>query len=792
MNLMMPKDGKTGNDNNGDGVPDYDMKFTFSGDDDVWVYIDGNLFLDLSGIHRHVGGEIDFVNGTIKYYELDVTNGGDVSTEPYKTYTFEQVIRKALAWRNRTANNGAGLTEAEMQAKVKELIDPETNTFYEYSTHVFKFFYIERGSGSSVCRINFNFPLLRKNSITVTKEAPPDDSTVQMLGNPDYYFNILDRTDHTLLIGPNSITKIDTFKILDSDGNVIGTGKTDEYGIFTLKAGQTALFEGIPENTGEYYVQELIKNDDNEQYVGNVEINGAKNSDVVDWSTRDWFWKVKYPDGYVSTGDEAADKKARETGPYGFIWHYYSSAYVDISNSRSMHFDVKNGIITSRLGKLCVTKNVIGPDGTTLVTDGKKFRIYVELDGEPLPAGTPYTVGDETRYVAEDDAGYIELASGETATIRNIISGTKFLVKEDPDSAKGYKVDYKMGKLHSTYYTEFPGDSITSPIFVNLTGHALITNSENGASVQIPLTKAFTNFAGTSYDYTFVLKEADENGKVKDGGVTKEETGTFTATEQTFTFSALNYLKHNYDSFPATAYYLIYEKGETATSLDNTQAFLVEVTISEDEDSKAAVKPITAAITSVSEGTLSANGTVSGLTERSTTDITFTNTLTGGLTVTKEVIQGSSHHHGLDFPFTLTLESGESGANVPSQILVDGTAVDAVDGVFSFTLKHGGTAVLTGLPVGAKWTLTEGDTANDADSYDTVITQGEEKLTGTVAEGTVGLGTVTVAYQNTVRYRLPETGGAGTTPYTMAGLVLITVSAAYLLYRPKARRREAE
>ena len=81
MNFMQPKGGMTGNDTNQDGESDYPMVFYFTGDDDVWVYIDDVLFLDLSGIHRHVGGEIDFVNGEVHYYYLDTANTGDVSEE---------------------------------------------------------------------------------------------------------------------------------------------------------------------------------------------------------------------------------------------------------------------------------------------------------------------------------------------------------------------------------------------------------------------------------------------------------------------------------------------------------------------------------------------------------------------------------------------------------------------------------------------------------------------------------------------------------------------------------------
>ncbi len=134
MNFMMAENGLTGKNN------DTPMVFSFSGDDDVWVYVDGALFLDLSGIHRHVGGKIDFVNGMVHYYGLDEKTGDvDMEGSPYASFSFAQLFE------------AAEMDDIELNSK---------GTFKDHTNHELKFYYMERGSGSSVCSISFNFPLL--------------------------------------------------------------------------------------------------------------------------------------------------------------------------------------------------------------------------------------------------------------------------------------------------------------------------------------------------------------------------------------------------------------------------------------------------------------------------------------------------------------------------------------------------------------------------------------------------------------------------------------------------------
>ncbi len=66
-------------------INDKDSVFNFSGDDDFWLYIDGNLVLDIGGAHGVVGGSINFKTGNVtvdgaKNQNLDNILGGDWNT----------------------------------------------------------------------------------------------------------------------------------------------------------------------------------------------------------------------------------------------------------------------------------------------------------------------------------------------------------------------------------------------------------------------------------------------------------------------------------------------------------------------------------------------------------------------------------------------------------------------------------------------------------------------------------------------------------------------------------------
>ena len=116
-----------------------DMIFEFSGDDDVWVYIDGVLVGDLGGIHEKATLKINFATGEVKVGHIDGANGTEQILE---TTNIKAKFQAAGATSNFTGN-----------------------TFSSSTKHKLSFFYLERGAGASNMKLKFNLTTLPSSEV---------------------------------------------------------------------------------------------------------------------------------------------------------------------------------------------------------------------------------------------------------------------------------------------------------------------------------------------------------------------------------------------------------------------------------------------------------------------------------------------------------------------------------------------------------------------------------------------------------------------------------------------------
>lgn len=147
--FQQPKDGKIS--------PSTDMSFTFSGDDDVWIFIDGVLVGDIGGIHLPDGIKINFSTGAITYQAIQVRNSANGPIlDPQDITHMNSTIRDMFK-----------LAGAEDDAAW----DAEhPDTFASGSIHTLQFYYMERGNDVSNCSISFNLEPILKDSIKKVNE----------------------------------------------------------------------------------------------------------------------------------------------------------------------------------------------------------------------------------------------------------------------------------------------------------------------------------------------------------------------------------------------------------------------------------------------------------------------------------------------------------------------------------------------------------------------------------------------------------------------------------------------
>lgn len=211
-----------------------DITFSFSGDDDVWIFIDGQLVIDLGGIHNRLDATINFAENT---WSISESNTSDV----------------AVADKNGAAISGTIFNDGDTTGTLNQTRE----TFAASDSHELTIFYLERGAGSSNCKIQFNLPM--KDIVSVTKRATQSISSdgalspltakeQETVNNIDFGFTLTKNGE---------AVRNTNYSLLNANGQVISTPSTDANGHFTLRNGQTAKFVGeIAANGAVYQVVE--------------------------------------------------------------------------------------------------------------------------------------------------------------------------------------------------------------------------------------------------------------------------------------------------------------------------------------------------------------------------------------------------------------------------------------------------------------------------------------------------------------------------------------------------------
>lgn len=373
--FTLSKDGK---------INGQDITFNFTGDDDVWVFIDDYLVLDMGGAHRMASGTIDFA-------EKNVTV--ESAFTPDKSTT--------AAWKDGATR--ANQTSEKRTKKFTQIKTEGKNTFEDImaddsKVHTLKMFYMERGMFDSNMSVSFNFSPI-PSGLTLSKDVdtkPVNDGLKSVVETKDNFdFTVKDndttRTEYTY----------------EKDYNGTGTERN------TTTDG---VVEGLADNV---YAKnfEYTEADDNGNkglIIGTgFTITETENSN---YNTR-WFVTD------ISTG------KTTNRGD-GLVSTFKLG---DVSSGLTkVNYNV-NFVNTPKVGTVNITKAWDGDVPDTLKNTEFPFKVEVDLDGEADEYGysaypLEYTV-DGNDYVT-DANGNFTLKSGQTAAFEGIPTGAKVKVTE--------------------------------------------------------------------------------------------------------------------------------------------------------------------------------------------------------------------------------------------------------------------------------------------------------------------------------------------------------------------------
>lgn len=373
--FTLSKDGK---------INGQDITFNFTGDDDVWVFIDDYLVLDMGGAHRMASGTIDFA-------EKNVTV--ESAFTPDKSTT--------AAWKDGATR--ANQTSEKRTKKFTQIKTEGKNTFEDImaddsKVHTLKMFYMERGMFDANMSVSFNFSPI-PSGLTLSKDVdtkPVNDGLKSVVETKDNFdFTVKDndttRTEYTY----------------EKDYNGTGTERN------TTTDG---VVEGLADNV---YAKnfEYTEADDNGNkglIIGTgFTITETENSN---YNTR-WFVTD------ISTG------KTTNRGD-GLVSTFKLG---DVSSGLTkVNYNV-NFVNTPKVGTVNITKAWDGDVPDTLKNTEFPFKVEVDLDGEADEYGysaypLEYTV-DGNDYVT-DANGNFTLKSGQTAAFEGIPTGAKVKVTE--------------------------------------------------------------------------------------------------------------------------------------------------------------------------------------------------------------------------------------------------------------------------------------------------------------------------------------------------------------------------
>ncbi len=424
---------------NGNTVDGKDMTFNFSGDDDIWIFVDDELMLDMSGIHNKSYGSIDFCTGAVSLQTTD-TAGNIV-------YTDENI------------NDISGLAAGE---------------------HTLRVYYLERGGDASNMIVSFNvaptwsYESDNVGTVTVDKEWQDEDGNTltgtATAGCPDVTVGLYEKDDE----GNESLVEMP----VDANGNPLYENPvTLSYDADASDYGWSYTWELLNAekvDAGNYIVKETSTSSD---YVLVQENDELSKYDFDCWTivgeTEIETWLQSHEDVDTSTG---------EYPRYQVVLTDAASDDAETTYGQAVYIDASSGTPSIGSHKLTFSRHpeettIEDPDGFE-TTDG----VYGVIGNAEVSACDPSVI-----WYLE----YAEVPEGDVLDVFHIcyeVDGTTYYLAVQYDGEEDSEPELvistvKDQSVDDGYYDEFYCDEWGELRLYNLQYRLVLSSTDGSISV---------------------------------------------------------------------------------------------------------------------------------------------------------------------------------------------------------------------------------------------------------------------------------------------------------------------
>lgn len=495
MDFTLTDDGKVEtNKTEGEKKVKTSIKFFFSGDDDVWVFIDGKLALDVGGAHGKVSGLLEFgeaneENNSVTAYVSKVKKGGTSKEDQDKKSV------KHVKYNNEDIDFYAQGTTLNDLAKGQK--------------HTLTMYYMERGMWESNMAVAFNFP--DNNELQVQKIVDTTDVNdwfKSCFDTPDLFaFNIQNQATH--------YRQPEHDATIDSDVNLIELN-TSDYASYepATKNNKGNIFELTTAPTGEealhWYGQYQDTNPPSEcrsERYGILTLRDAIDISQKRYLTFDIYAKSESGQGVLSLGNlylELLDKNGKQKGcldktclngtTYGTVTlanDKWITVKLDLYKLNAEDdFDPKQ-VTTIRVGdnyprhiyfrNFVFSAQAKATTKTGFTTKQEDIPVYGSIDAKGLKnaAGAQFTTTKNNDTQVVDKNGQFMLQNGETVTFSDQFRRGSYISLKETLSPNLYDTTWTVFENDEAVQSYGSGETVNNGGTQDLNGQAA-TESQPG------------------------------------------------------------------------------------------------------------------------------------------------------------------------------------------------------------------------------------------------------------------------------------------------------------------------